>query len=125
VKLETDAKLGIQDSISKCKIELAWSYMLDFENEQNPFPAKKESIADWKDLARTDIDESKGILSKADTLQALGLKPKDAIHVACALEGGCDYFITTDRKILNKAAQGIGVEGMRIVSPTRFIEEQK
>jgi hypothetical protein len=32
IKLETDAKLYIQEMIRIQEIELAWSYILDFEN---------------------------------------------------------------------------------------------
>lgn len=37
IRLETEAKLEIQQKILQNKIELAWSYILDFENEMNPF----------------------------------------------------------------------------------------
>jgi predicted nucleic acid-binding protein len=29
-------------------------------------------------------------------LMPIGLKVKDALHLACAIESHCDYFITTD-----------------------------
>ena len=48
----------------------------------------------------------------------LGLKPKDALHIACAIKSDCEYFITTDKKLLNKT-----VEGMKIVNPIDFIDE--
>lgn len=37
ISLETQAKLYIQDLIKSSKLELASSYMLRFENEQNPY----------------------------------------------------------------------------------------
>jgi len=36
IKLETEAKLAIQHAIIVKKIHLAWSFMLDFENNENP-----------------------------------------------------------------------------------------
>jgi len=27
---------------------------------------------------------------------------KDAAHLACAIKAGCDYFITTDDKLIKK-----------------------
>ncbi|GHV22705.1 hypothetical protein FACS189494_09900 [Spirochaetia bacterium] len=41
----------------------------------------------------------------------LKLKRKDALHIACAIEAGCDYFLTTDGKILNKHISEIVVRG--------------
>jgi predicted nucleic acid-binding protein len=118
VRLETDAKLSIQSKIASGEYQLVWSYILDFENEQNPFLAKKVSIADWKTLASLDVDETDEIAAFAESLSAIGIKPQDALHIACAKASKCDYFITTDRKVLNKT-----VEGIEIISPIRFIEE--
>jgi predicted nucleic acid-binding protein len=93
--------------------------MLDYENSQNPFLAKRMRIADWKNLAISDVTETEYIVSFAEGLAKLGVKPNDALHIACAAADKCDYFITTDRKVLNKT-----VKGVMIVSPMRFIEEQ-
>ena len=41
IKLETEAKLDIQKRIVQGKIELAWSYILDLENEANPLSGRK------------------------------------------------------------------------------------
>jgi predicted nucleic acid-binding protein len=38
-----------------------------------------------------------------------GLRQKDSAHIACAVYGGGDYFITVDRKILNKQIGDITV----------------
>lgn len=44
VKLETDAKLYVQWMIKKGELELGWSYMIDFENEANPFVERRNTI---------------------------------------------------------------------------------
>ncbi len=36
ILLETEAKLNIQQKITIGEIELVWSYILDFENNENP-----------------------------------------------------------------------------------------
>lgn len=46
--LEAEAKLCIQDKIRGGSLELAWSYILDFENEVNPFEERRSMIADWR-----------------------------------------------------------------------------
>jgi hypothetical protein len=35
------------------------------------------------------------------------IKSKDALHLSCAIEAECKYFITTDRKILNKSIEAV------------------
>ena len=41
IRIESEAKLFIQAKILAGEIELAWSYVLDFENKANPFPEKR------------------------------------------------------------------------------------
>lgn len=54
IRIETEAKLFIQGQILDEKYSLAWSYILDYENEANPFPERKETIANWKNRATID-----------------------------------------------------------------------
>jgi len=102
IKLETEAKLYIQSKIIEGILKLIWSYILDYENEQNPFEERKKTIQEWKRYAIIDITENDNILERARNLTKIGLKSKDALHIACAIEGGAEYFITTDDKILRK-----------------------
>lgn len=95
------------------------------ENAFNPFPERKKIILNWKKLAVQIIEESTILLELAGEIQNLGLKPKDALHVACAIVAGCDFFITTDKGILKKA-NNFGK--VNVVSPIHFIniwEEEK
>jgi len=90
--VETEAKLYIQNKIFKNVIELVWSYILEYENEQNPFIERREAIKEWKNLAVLDIEENEIILKRAKKLVTIGLKSKDALHIACAIEGKAEYF---------------------------------
>lgn len=117
IRLETEAKLQIQDRIRHKRFNLVWSYMLDYENAANPFVERKDAIAQWAALAVADVEENQFLLRKAAQLQRLGLKGKDALHLACALAAKCDYFLTTDRALLKKAAQ---VVGLRVINPVEF-----
>jgi len=119
IKLETEAKLYIQNKIFENVIELVWSYILEYENEQNPFMERKEAIKEWKKLAVIDIEENEIILNKAKELMKIGLKSKDALHIACAIEGKAEYFLSTDDKILKK---GKHIREIKIIDPIEFIK---
>ena len=54
--METEAKLFIQDLIRQQKMELKWSFVLDFENTDNPFEERRLRIAEWRKLATVDCD---------------------------------------------------------------------
>jgi predicted nucleic acid-binding protein len=46
----------------------------------------------------------------------LGLRSKDAAHVACAIVSGAEYFLTTDKKILNKP-----IHEVQTINPVDFV----
>ena len=48
----------------------------------------------------------------------LGVKSKDALHVACAVDAKCDYFLTTDDRILKKLKN---FEDIAVINPLSFI----
>lgn len=58
IRLESEAKLKIQEEIQKGLIELIWSYILDYENNKNPFQERKDRINGWKKYAIVDSRKS-------------------------------------------------------------------
>ena len=120
VRLEAEAKLCIQEHICAGTLELAWSYILDFENTANPFEERRTTISRWRQYATIDVEETALILQEAKALVELGLKPKDALHIACAIAGECIYLLTTDDDILRRRED---VRGISVLDPTAFVRE--
>jgi predicted nucleic acid-binding protein len=54
------------------------------------------------------------------------LKPRDALHVACAQQGGCDFFITCDDALIQRASRGgrRSVLQVKVVNPVEFIRSE-
>jgi len=115
---ETLAKLQIQESIIYNKYKLAWSYILDFENAANPFVERRLTISNWRKKAAVDTVETAGILKLAQQLSQLNIKAKDALHIACAVELKCDFFITTDLSLIKKC---VNFEKIKVVNPLDFL----
>ena len=120
IRLESEAKLRIQNDIIEEKFELVWSYILEAENLANPFEERMNAILDWKRQAVVEIKESVQILGKAMKLKKIGLRSKDALHISCALYAKCNYFLTTDDKIVSKNNL---IKDISIVDPIGFIKE--
>jgi len=95
-----------------------WSYILEYENNKNPFDARRDSVLGWKGTAVKSVMESEGILSLGEQLQNRGVKLYDALHVACACFGECDYFLTVDDVLLNKP-----INEIRVCNPIDFLRE--
>jgi len=116
IKLESEAKLFVQKEILQGTFDLVWSYMLDYENSVNPYNERKNAIAKWRAIAKSDIDYSEEVNETGKNLIKIGLKNKDALHIACALKAKCDYFLTTDKGVLNKQ-----IAGIMVINPLDFV----
>ncbi len=121
VRLEAEAKLRIQEEIRAGEIDLAWSYILEYENDKNPYPERKSRISAWRAYARLEVQESAELLANASSLNKEGLPKIDSLHVACAIIAECDYFITTDDRVLKCKAR---VAAINIADPILFIKER-
>lgn len=114
--LESQAKLQIQKEILEGKHDLVWSFILEYENEQNPFDIRKMAIRDWKSIAKYSVVLNETISYFAKSLLKKGIKEKDALHIACAVNEKCDIFFTTDKKLINTM-----IPEIRIMNPMEYI----
>lgn len=123
IYLETQAKLHIQDMIRKEQIELVTSYVLDFENSNNRSVQKKQTIEKFmKEYASLYVSNKneKEIARIASAIMETGVKEKDAYHVACAVMAECNYFVTTDDRLLKYHSEQI-----ELVTPGEFIRRME
>lgn len=121
IHLETQAKLYIQAKIKEGVYNLVWSYILDYENGRNPYEEKRRVIAPWKWIASECIaEESEEILTFAELLSEKGIKTYDALHIACAVSANCDFYLTTDKKLLNTR-----IPEIKILNPIAFVNEME
>jgi len=114
--LETEAKLLIQAEVLNGNLDLIWSFIHHYENSDNPFVDRKKQIILWEAKANEVVAFMPKIKSHAESIMKLGIKNKDALHIACAIAAHADYFITTDKKLLNKQ-----VDEISITNPMDFV----
>jgi predicted nucleic acid-binding protein len=120
IRLETEAKLDIQEKIKTGRLSLGWSYILDYENSLNPLLERRVEIQKWKAVSDSFVEETPKILSVMNTMLSHGLKPADALHVACAAALKCKHFLTVDKGILKKAPD---ISIINIINPVDFVIE--
>ena len=87
-----------------------------YENSDNPFDERRSKIAEWKVYTSYIVEMNDEIFEKAKTYMKTGLRQKDAAHIACAVYGRGDYFITVDKKILNKP-----IKDIKLIDPVDFL----
>ena len=120
IVLESQAKLHIQQLIVEGKVGLVISYVSRFENAANPHIARRNAINDFFRNAKFYVDYSRfeNVEKNAMEIMGSGVKEKDALHIACAIEGKCEYFITTDWRVLKYLSPQI-----KICDPINFLLE--
>jgi len=119
VNNESNAKLFAQSLVKDKVIKLCYSYMSIAEILDSSIEYNKTSILGFINEVGGDYvgyDESAVVPLAKDAIST-GVKEKDANHVACAIIGGCDYFLTTDKRLLKYAPKEIA-----IVNPIEFIK---
>lgn len=119
IRLETIATYAILKTIKERRYSLLWSFMLEFENSLNPDEDIKVEIQMTSSLALELINMTEDILITAKSLESKGIKPRDAIHIACAIKGDADYFLTCDDKLTRKSQ--LIKDKIIIMNPIDFI----
>ena len=79
------------------------SFVLEYENNRNPYPDRRNKITDMLKLAAEYIDYDLRINNRAKELEAIGLTAIDALHIACAEKATANFFITCDDILVRKA----------------------
>lgn len=117
--LETQAVIIILQMVEVKAIKLISSSVLEYENSRNPYPIKQEAMNRYLQLAelRQEVDEV--IRKRAEELEKDGLKAIDALHVACAEAVNSDYFITCDKRLINRCSKLT----MKVMNPADFVLE--
>lgn len=121
VAMEAQSKLHIQNLIKEGKLELIGSYTLDYELSRNPYEMRKQSIIQFlreNMKGYVGVERAEIIQPMAEEIMQTGVKEKDAYHLASAIYADCDYFISTDRRLL-KYRSG----RMKLVTPIEFVTE--
>lgn len=98
---------------------MASSYILRYENNQNPYRIRQDAITKFLQHTSVYVDQlhASEIAGSAKLIAETGIKPKDSLHVACAIYAHCDYFLTTDDRLLKYHDENI-----ELINPLYFIE---
>lgn len=103
IRLETIAIFSILQKIKNKELTLLWSFMIDYENSLNPYEDVRQEIEMAASLAVESVTPDESVLTAAKEFESKGIKPRDSIHLACALKGKAEYFLTCDDKLIRGA----------------------
>ena len=90
-------------------------------NGKNPYEEKRLAIAPWKKISSFCVtEETEDILVFAESLATKGIKTYDALHISCAVAAHCEYYLATDKKLINTP-----IPEIKIVNPIVFVNEME
>jgi len=104
VRTEAEAVAAILDAVKAGTFELVRSPAHDFENERNPREDRRLATRLWLDVATTFVEATTSAATRARELAAIGFGPLDALHLAFAEQARARWFVTTDDRLLKRAA---------------------
>jgi len=119
IRMESLAVNVIFQKVGAKELKLVWSFILDYENSLNPYEHIRIEIEKLSLLASEIIMLNEVIENRAKIYESKGIKPRDALHLACSVESGAEYFITCDDRIIKK--QGELSLDIIIINPIEFI----
>ena len=103
ISKDKTAFIKIKKEIILKNIELATSFMLHYENNQNKNINNRNNndflIRNYRTIY-IGVDSIEKLKILVDEIILSGIKQKDAYHIASAILSDCDYFITVDKKLL-------------------------
>lgn len=122
IALEAEAVLGIIDLVEQENLDLLSSEVLVIETENNPYPTRRQFAFAILDLASRKLETTPQIESTARTYDEQGIRPFDALHLACAVEGGADVLCTTDDDF-HRRGQEMDTGDLLVLTPIELVNE--
>ena len=123
IAVEAEAVLVILALCESGYLQLVSSAALLFEIGRIPDPERKDdALAILKRLAKENVELTPEHEVLARSLEASGLKPLDALHLAFASVSKVDYFCTCDDRLL-KNAKRTGELNTTVIAPTQLVME--
>lgn len=122
IRVESEAGLVLLNEVQAGNIHLLNSEALEYEMNRIPDRIRCNEIMAVLGLARERLELTDTILLFAESLEAKGIDPMDAVHLAFASIAKADFFATCDDKLLKKA-QTISGLNCKVTSILNLISE--
>jgi predicted nucleic acid-binding protein len=100
-------------------VELVNSSVLEYENSRNPWNLPQQAMNRYLQMAVITQRVNETIRERAEQLERIGIKAVDALHIACAEASNSNYFLTCDKRLINRCV-GLPV---KTLNPIDFILE--
>jgi len=134
IQEEANAFLEIVAEIKANRLTLLCSDILAFEVSNILNEGKRAKVEDYLGLCAEYVENAEEVLGLGRRIQNdCQVRPRDALHVASAILGGAQYFLSYDKRIIrvtqdrcyHRLAKSYRREHFSAMSPIRFVEKLK
>ena len=122
-RLEAEAILIIVGRVSYAQHSLVSSEIIDREIAACPDLEKAELVRETLRLAKQHVVLTTADVKRFRELTGLGFRKLDSMHLACAEAAHCEYFVTTDDKLIKLATAHRKTLAVAVVNPLTFVTE--
>jgi predicted nucleic acid-binding protein len=123
IRLEAEAVILILNRIETGELEWLGSEILDFELAQTSDPEKALRMSVLTRYAHSTIRVETAISEQALEWEKLGFDAYDALHLACAVKGDANVFLTTDDSLVTLARSFSDILCINVKNPLVWIRE--
>ncbi len=124
VHLEAEAVKLILDQVEAGKLIWIGSEVIECEIAQNPNPERALKAMLLADYAGVKVSVGADESARAGKLELLGFTGFDALHLACAERAGAAVFLTTDDRLLKRAARLADDIRVQVVNPLEWLRRR-
>lgn len=124
IEQETEAIIEILAFCEAGSLTLVSSESLLFEINEIRDARRLAACVGILGIAKSHVVTDTLVVKRAAQLEAAGIKPFDALHIASAEAGEADFFGTCDDRLLKKTRTLTDIR-VRTVSPIELFEEVK
>ncbi|MFQ5400239.1 MAG: type II toxin-antitoxin system VapC family toxin [Anaerolineae bacterium] len=122
IRLEAEAVALILKRIQAGSWKWISSPVVTAEIRQTPDEARRQAMLVLTKQVDEEITMTPATASRARELAAMGFKPFDAAHLACA-ETGADIFLTMDDRLLRTAKRQADRLQVQTANPLLWLQE--
>ena len=120
INLESEAVKSIINEYCNNKIKIYTSDVLLLEINNIKDVLKRQKILEvYKKLNLENISFSSEIIKRAYEIREYNIKNMNSLHIAIAESSNIDYFITTDKLLINSSKRGN--LKVKVINPIEFV----
>ncbi|GBU22456.1 hypothetical protein R80B4_02365 [Fibrobacteres bacterium R8-0-B4] len=122
VRVETDDIRRIINNRRRGGYVIIGSFVVESEIAQIPDDEKRRiAEQDYKESIDDTIRASALIITRAQKLESMGLRPMDARHLAAAESVEADFLLTVDTDFIKKC-NNFNLTTVMVMNPTNFVK---